>query len=151
MYCLADSLFVHLTFFRWKSVLCDCDVSGFSRTSVKLSAFVSFVGRGAAIPARLHVPTAKTPISMRIRTVWSEYSQDTVVAKDPKRLQADLQGGAGWYESSLGTLAILCHDSIFLIFYVSPNCPIVFESSSFRLLPFRHWFVPFELLPFRLL
>ena len=46
------------------------------------------MNRASAFPTRLHMRPAK--ISMRIRTVWSEYSQGTLwVAKDPKRLQAD--------------------------------------------------------------
>ena len=56
------------------------------------------MSQGTAFPTRLHVHPEKTQIRLRIRAVWSEFSQGTLwVAKDPKRLKADNRRGyAGW-------------------------------------------------------
>ena len=50
----------------------------------------SYVSRKQhSLLTRLHVRTAKTQISLRMRAVWSESSQGTLrVAKEPRRLQA---------------------------------------------------------------
>ena len=67
-------------------------------------SIVSFES-GTVFPTRLHMRTAKTQISLRIRSVWSASSQSILwVAKNPYNLQMDREDSD---QPALGSNAIL--------------------------------------------
>ena len=48
------------------------------------------MSRGTAFSTKLHERPAQTLVNLRIRAVWSEFSQAALwITKGPKRLQAD--------------------------------------------------------------
>ena len=60
------------------------------KTSLVKSMEAKVYNPGSAFPTRLNMHPAKTQISLRIHTVWSESSQSTIwVAMDTKSIHSD--------------------------------------------------------------